>query len=59
MSDKLIVHLFDLTKDSQGPIADCTVMAKVVHLAWNPHENSSFVTVGKDHMYIFTYDDDT
>jgi WD40 repeat protein len=27
-----------------------------MHLAWNPNDNTQFATVGKDHMYLCSFD---
>jgi len=57
MSDKLIVHVFDLTSDDQAPVSDVQINEKVLHLAWNPFEAKQFATVGKDHMILCNFSD--
>jgi WD40 repeat protein len=58
MSEKIIIHLFDLSDDSAiNPIADVQINQKVMQILWNPHDASQFASVGKDHMMICSFDE--
>jgi WD40 repeat protein len=55
MSDNVLVHIFDLTKEGENPVQDYKINAVVTHLAWNPHESNTFATVGQSHMMLCSF----
>ena len=54
-AEKITVHLFEIS-GKQGPIGDCLINMKVVHLAWSFTDVNTFAVAGKDLMGIAVYD---
>jgi WD40 repeat protein len=54
-AEKITCHIFKVD-GGKAAIASCAVNMKIVHLAWNPNDENTFATAGKDHVAICVFD---